>query len=309
MRRILILGGGGFIGLELAKKHLQMGDKVVVFDNCSNSMDFECEKLFGRPNIIFVKGDVVNLSQYTMNNIDVIYHLASESRPTMFEDHYRQIVDANVVGIRECLKVCSPNTKIIFASTSEVYGHNNSELTEDSDCVITPYHRRNIYSLAKLMAENILQNELNYDWNIVRFFNVYGPVFRLDEDKVIPNILRSVMDRDNTGEPFTIYGDGSQVRSFTHIDDIVNGLSMLSLSDLNHEIINLGRNEPISINDLVGQHFPGLKVEYKPGRLGEPHTRIPSVEKARELLRWKAVIPLEQGIVDVINKCNNIHKD
>lgn len=308
-KRIVITGGGGFIGLELAKAHLTRGDKVIIVDNCTNSLDFECSKLFARPDILFLKNDVEHIALLNFGKqVDVIYHLASESRPTKFEEKYQQIIDANVTGIRECLKCVTPGTKLIFASTSEVYGDNDSELTEDSPCVITPYHTRNVYALSKLLAENILQNEINYDWNIVRFFNVYGPTYRIDEDKVIPNIKRSADNLDLKGTPFTIYGDGTQVRSFTHIKDIVSGLIMLADSDINHEIINLGRQEPISINNLISQYFPGLKVEHKPGRVGEPHTRIPCTKKAEELLHWKAIIPLKDGIIDLINNGKNLGK-
>ncbi len=307
MRTILNIGGDGFIGYELTKLHLELGDRVVVVDNCSNSLGFYPELMTLYPNYIFIKGDIENLSNidFPCYGFDVIYHLASESRPNMFHEKCYDIVSSNIQGIQEIMLLIDKHgsigkTKIVFASTSEVYGYNDSVLCEDDDLMVNPKYQRNCYSLSKILVENILQNKLDYKWNIVRFFNTYGSVFRDDDTKIIPALKRSVV----TGEPFNLYGDGNQTRSFTHISDLINGLVVLSSSDNNHEVFNLGNRSPIKMNDLIGivrKYHPELKVVDGGEREGEPYFREPNSDKAYELLGWFPIVSLEEGIREIFS--------
>lgn len=293
MKRILIIGGAGFIGTALTDRHLSLGDFVVVYDNMSNGMG---PTHHGNPNFGFVNEDIVDIPfVWDTLDFDVVYHLASESRPAYFKEKYADIIDSNVTGLLHLLDVIKPETKLIYASSSEVYG-NSAKQAESSLLSTDTTKTRNVYSISKMLAESILFNNQHQNWNITRFFNVYGSVFREDEDKVIPNLLRAI---DNN-EPFTIYGDGNQVRCFTHIADIVRGLVMIANSDLNHEIINLGRSEPLTINNLVAEFAPAVEIIRKPQRLGEPYYRNPETKKAKDLLGWHAEITMEDGMINIL---------
>lgn len=305
MKNILIIGGAGYIGTALTKKHSSIGDFVYVLDDMSNPLFIHKDSQQTYPsNVKFIEGDISTiLFHFSDINFDVIYHLASESRPTKFSEKYSDIIHSNITGILRIIGYIRDNKienscRLVYASTSEVYGEGQGSLREDDTLSLNPIYERNCYSISKIMAENILQNEKGLNWNIVRFFNVYGGQFDISDTKVIPTLKRCV-ENDDT---FEICGDGNQTRSFTYIDDIVDGLLLTATTEHYHEIFNLGLDSQITINDLVSLvkiYYPELKVKYVDGRAGEPRYRLPDNTKAYEMLWWTPKITIEQGIESI----------
>jgi len=277
-------------------------------DNLSNSLSFNTIESYNNiqsERFIFNQGDVSDISSiYDDIKFDVIYHLASESRPLEFENKYRDIISSNINGILSVIDYIKNNNlnnkcRLVYASTSEVYGYNTGSLVEGQDLIVNPKYSRNCYSLSKMLSENILYNEIEVDWVIARFFNVYGGNFNINDTKIIPMLKRCVQEDDT----FEICGDGNQTRSFTHIDDLVHGLFLMScLDDIQHEVYNLGVNIQTKINDLVDmvkKYHPNLKVKHIEGRKGEPYHRLPDNNKAYNDLNWKPKISLQQGIESI----------
>ena len=288
MKQILITGGGGFIGTHLAEFHVAKGDFVCVLDNNANSLGKPIEN----ERYCYISQFCENLNKIKLNaDFDVVYHLASESRPAMFAERHREIISANVGGMTEILNRVSYRTKIIFASTSEIYGDNPKNL-EDSYTMLQPGNPRAIYAYAKLLTESLLQNSKQFNWNIVRLFNVYGPDFREDDTKVIPSLIRAHKEKT----PFTIYGDGEQVRCFTWYADVVDALVRISDSTCKHQTFNIGNTDEISINDLASIYFPEVEIKYEAERIGEPRWRKPDITKIREEIGWMPLVDLNVGL-------------
>jgi len=302
MKKILIFGGAGFIGSQLTLNYLKKGDHVTVIDDCSNALERKIYYFKTFTNYTFINNKVEKILDIKLpkNNYDVIYHLASESRPLMFGQKYDRIISSNVTGllnIVQYIKGYSPDSKLVYASTSEIYGENDNELKEDMSAVINTKYPRNVYAISKMLAESILQNNLNINWNIVRFFNAYGPENRDDDTKVIPSIIHAIKNK----ETFKICGTGEQTRSFTYIDDIINGLNLISTSKQKNETYNLGMNEAFSINELVDfvKKYKELDVVYIPERKGEPFNRLTDCHKAKEELNWCPDFTLDAGLKEI----------
>lgn len=296
---ILIFGGAGFIGTQLTRKYLDLGHHVTVVDDCSNALEHEIyiHQTYAKFNFIYNKIENILEIKFSKYSYDIIYHLASESRPLKFSEKYSKIISSNVYGLEQLLiwmKCFSPNAKLIYASSSEVYGDTFTKLSEDLSSIINPSYPRNVYSISKMLSESILQNRLDVDWNIVRFFNVYGPNNRNDDTKVIPKIIEC-LKYDKT---FQIAGDGENRRSYTWIDDIVKGLLKVAEIGPKHEIYNLGRPYDYSINELIEivRKFKFLKIEYVDERVGEPKMRMCCADNAHVNLNWFPTVSIEEGL-------------
>jgi len=304
MKNVLIIGGWGFIGTQLTKAHLEKGDYVSVLDNESNNLPIQngliSHKNFG--SYYHQNVEAINCS-LTIENFDLVYHLASESRPLEFNKKYKKIIDANVIGLQEVLKYLRPDTRLVYASTSEIYGDSeNIKLSEKDVAYIQPEYSRNIYALSKLLAESILQNRTDKNWIITRLFNSYGPKNRIDDTKVIPMIINSIRNK----EPFPLCGSGVQIRSFTYIDDTVRGLMKAGETIESHEIYNIGSPYYHSIKELIELVQSMVEMDYiqKEYRLGEPVIRRADIEKSLHRLNFRAEIPLKQGLEKIFKYHN-----
>jgi len=289
--KILIFGGAGFIGNQLTEKYLEAGHHVTVVDDCSNALEEQIyiHQTYAKYKYIGDKIENILEINFPYYSYDIVYHLASESRPLKFQEKYDKIVSANIIGLRELLvwmKRFSPDARLIYASTSEVYGENTGKLSEETPCIINTKYNRNVYATAKMLAETMLRNENDINWNIVRFFNVYGPINRSDDTKIIPMLMKAVKH----DYEFEICGNGNQTRSYTHIEDVIDGLLKLGNAECKYEIFNLGAERDYSIEEIVSYVLEYFDLKYKhiPARAGEPVYRLTDASKAKQILNWEA---------------------
>ena len=293
--KILITGGSGFIGTALAN-FLKNNHEITIFDlNLPKVQD-----------VAFIIGDVTKYNEILQasKNQDVIIHLAALVGVTYTEKFPIRTLDFNVYGTKNVLEACiASNAKIIFSSSSEVYGEplKLPISEEDNPIPITTY------GLSKLVAEEYIKTyskTYGLRYEILRFFNAYGP--RQAIHWVITNFVHLALNN----EPITIHSDGTQIRAFCHINDIVNGIS-LAITHGNNEIFNIGNgNEPISIRDLAKKiisltttQISQVLIPFEKSNRNriEILHRVPSTEKAKKLLNYEPRITLEKGLLDVIN--------
>jgi dTDP-glucose 4,6-dehydratase len=304
--RVLLTGGAGFIGSHLCDRLLASGHEVVVFDNLITGSEENIAHLFGRPEFTFVKRDV---SEYidAPARVDAVMHFASPASPNPISPYgYPQLpiqtLKAGALGTHNALGVARAHqARFLLASTSEIYGNPEQHpQTEEYWGHVDPIGPRSVYDEAKRFAEAITMAYHRYhnlDTRIVRIFNTYGPRMRLDDGRAIPNFLCQALD----SQPLTVYGDGEQTRSFCYIDDLIEGIYRLLLSD-EHLPVNLGNPAEVTIlelantiNDLTDNSggltmLPDLRDSHDPQR------RRPDISRARTILGWKPEVDLETGL-------------
>jgi dTDP-glucose 4,6-dehydratase len=301
-----VTGGAGFIGSHLCDRLLAEGHQVVVVDNLVTGSLDNIAHLAGRDDFRFIKHDVSNFI-FVPGKIEAVVHLASPASPNTASPYGYpnlpiQTLKVGALGTHNALGVARANqARFLMASTSEVYGdpleHPQSETYWGH---VDPIGPRSVYDEAKRFAEAITMAYHRYhtlDTRIARIFNTYGPRMRKDDGRVIPNFIGQAL----AGQPLTVYGDGLQTRSFCYVDDLVEGLYRLLLSDA-HLPVNLGnpvemtiRQLAEAVNRLTGN--PGGMVEL-PERRGQddPQQRKPDIARAQELLDWSPRIDLETGL-------------
>lgn len=308
--RILVTGGAGFIGSHFCDRLLGEGHRVVVVDNLITGSIENITHLAGREDFQFVKYDVSNFI-FVPGKIDVVLHFASPASPNPNSPYgYPQLpiqtLKVGALGTHNALGVArAHNARFLLASTSEVYGDPQEHpQREEYRGYVDPIGPRSVYDEAKRFAEAITMAYRRYhdlDTRIARIFNTYGPRMRLDDGRVIPNFLVQAL----TGKPLTVYGDGSQTRSFCYIDDLIEGLYRILLSDFK-DPINLGNPTEMTIKELaeVVNRLSGntAGIEYHPDlRAAEdPQRRQPDITRAKELLDWNPNIDLETGLTMTI---------
>ena len=304
--RVLVTGGAGFIGSHLCDRLLAEGHQVVVVDNLVTGSLDNIAHLAGRDDFRFIKHDVSNFI-FVPGKIEAVVHLASPASPNTASPYGYpnlpiQTLKVGALGTHNALGVARANqARFLMASTSEVYGdpleHPQSETYWGH---VDPIGPRSVYDEAKRFAEAITMAYHRYhslDTRIARIFNTYGPRMRKDDGRVIPNFIGQAL----AGEPLTVYGDGLQTRSFCYVDDLVEGLYRLLLSDA-HLPVNLGnpvemtiRQLAEAVNRLTGN--PGGMVEL-PERRGQddPQQRKPNISRAKECLGWAPQVDLDTGL-------------
>ena len=308
--RVLITGAAGFLGSHLCDRLLKEGHQVIGMDNFITGSPDNLAHLAGNSNFDFIRHDVANFI-FVPGKIDAVLHFASPASPNPLSPYgYTnlpiQTMKAGALGTHNTLGVARTyNARYLLASTSEIYGdpleHPQKETYWGH---VDPIGTRSVYDEAKRFAEALTMAYHNYhgiDTRIVRIFNTYGPGMRLDDGRVVPNFIQQAI----RGEPMTIYGDGLQTRSFCFVSDLIEGLYRLLLSD-EHLPINIGNPAEISIlefaetiNRIVGNQSPIL-IE-PDSRLGDdPQRRRPDISRARQILGWEPVIPLEEGLQKTI---------
>lgn len=305
--RILITGAAGFLGSHLCDRFLSMGHEVIGMDNFITGRPENLSHLSGHPSFTFIRHDVANFI-FVPGKIDAVLHFASPASPNAaspfgFPNLPIQTMKAGALGTHNTLGVArSNNARYLLASTSEIYGdpleHPQKETYWGH---VDPIGLRSVYDEAKRFAEALTMAYHRYhhlNTAIVRIFNTYGPRMRLDDGRVIPNFIQQALKH----ESLTIYGQGTQTRSFCYVDDLVAGVIALLLSE-EHQPINIGNPEEISMKDLAILINKQLKnkteIQYLPNMTtgDDPVRRQPDILRARQLLEWKPKISLEQGII------------
>jgi len=305
--RILITGAAGFLGSHLCDRFLAEGHSVIGMDNFITGNPQNLAHLSGNPQYSFIRHDVSDFI-FVPGKINAVLHFASpaspnENSPLGYVNLPIQTMKAGALGTHNTLGVARANqSRFLLASTSEIYGDPLVHPQEETYWGhVDPIGKRSVYDEAKRFAEALTMayhRFHNINTRIVRIFNTYGPRMHLDDGRVIPNFLQQAL----RGVPLTIYGDGLQTRSFCYVEDMVDGIYRLLLSE-EHYPINIGNPTEISmlelaqtINSLIGNE---AGVTYKGDRRGEgdPQQRKPDITRARKLLGWEPSVSLEEGLI------------
>ena len=299
MARIVVTGGAGFLGSHLCDRLVERGDEVVVLDNLITGNVANIEHLFGTPGFTFVEHDVSKFI-WVPGDVDAVLHFASPASPKDYLEMPIQTLKVGSLGTHNCLGLAKEKGATFFiASTSEVYGDPQVHpQTEEYWGHVNPVGPRGVYDEAKRFAEAMTMayhTHHGLDVRIVRIFNTYGPRMRPKDGRVVSNFVMQALQ----GDPITIYGDGSQTRSFCYVDDEVAGFLALLDSDQIGPINigNPGEFTMVELAELVLE-ITGSKsaIVHEPLPEDDPTQRKPDITKARELLGWEPKVELREGL-------------
>ena len=296
--RVLVTGGAGFIGSHLCEALLSEGHAVVCLDNLLTGSLNNIAQLRREPRFEYVQQDV-NVP-FDVGGVDYIFHFASPASPVDYMEHGIETLQAGSLGSYHALELAQRyGAKYMLASTSECYGdpllHPQKETYWGN---VNPVGPRSVYDEAKRFAEAVTMAYHRYrgvDTRILRIFNTYGPRLQLNDGRVISNFMKQAL----RGEALTVYGDGSQTRSFCYVSDEVEGILRLAKSDL-HDPVNIGNPDEFTVLDcakmvlkVTGSKSP---IVFEPLPQDDPKQRCPDITQAKELLGWKPKIDLETGL-------------
>lgn len=300
MARVVVTGGAGFLGSHLCKALLDRGDEVVAIDNLITGSVDNIEELFTIPGFTFVEHDVSTYI-WVPGEVDAVLHFASPASPADFERIPIQILKVGGLGTHNGLGLArAKGAKFFLASTSEVYGdplvHPQPESYWGN---VNPIGPRGVYDEAKRYAEAMTMayhRHHGLDVRIVRIFNTFGPKMRPDDGRAVSNFLTQAIE----GKPITVFGDGSQTRSFTYVDDEIRGFLALLDSDVT-EPVNIGNpHAEHTIAELAQMAIEvtgsSSEIVYEPLPVDDPTQRQPDITRARELLGWEPTIGLRDGL-------------
>jgi nucleoside-diphosphate-sugar epimerase len=304
MARILITGGAGFIGSHLCRVLTERGDEVICLDNLITGFRKNIESLIDTGNFTFIEHDI-SQPFYPDQDIDWVFHFASLASPKHYLNYPIKTLKSGLLGTQNCLGIAKDKkAKLLLASTSEVYGdpavHPQPESYWGNVSSIGP---RSCYDESKRGAEALAYAYLRkhgIDIRVGRIFNTYGPNMHPDDGRVVSNFIIQSL----AGDDLTIYGDGSQTRSFCYVDDLVKGLLKLTEIDY-HQPVNLGNPAEFTIKELADlvleKTHSGSKIKNLPLPEDDPKRRRPDISKAKELLGWQPTVSLEDGLAKTID--------
>lgn len=298
-KRVLITGAAGFLGSHLCERFVKEGFHVTGMDNLITGRMSNMDHLFDKPNFDFVNHDITEHISID-EELDYILHFASPASPIDYLKIPIQTLKVGSLGTHNCLGLAkAKNARIIVASTSEVYGDPTVHpQTEDYWGNVNPVGPRGVYDEAKRFQEAITMAYHTYhgvETRIVRIFNTYGPRMRLNDGRVLPAFIGQAL----RGEDLTIFGDGSQTRSFCYVDDLVEGIYRLLMSDC-PDPVNIGNPDEITIGDFAEEiiQLTGTKqkVIYQDLPVNDPKQRQPNIDKAKKLLDWEPKVKRAEGL-------------
>lgn len=302
MKRILVTGGAGFIGSHLVDALLERGHEVLCLDNFFTGDKGNVARHLGNPLFEVVRHDVV---EPILLEVDQIYNLACPASPVHYQYNPVKTVKTNVLGTLNMLGMAKRvGARILQASTSEVYGDPVVHpQTEDYWGNVNPIGIRSCYDEGKRLAETLMMDyhrSNGVDVRIVRIFNTYGPRMAVNDGRVVSNFAVQAIK----GDPITIYGDGTQTRSFCYVDDLVAGMiAMMEAEDFIGPV-NLGNPSEFTMLELAEKVIKlsgsGNPLEFKPLPPDDPTQRQPNISLAREKLGWSPTVELEQGLVPTL---------
>jgi len=303
MKSVLITGGAGFIGSHLCKRLLKQGYRVICMDNLITGKKENISQFLNNPNFNFIQQDV---SKYIdiEEDLDFILHFASPASPIDYQLYPIQTLKVGSLGTHNTLGLAkAKRATFLLASTSEVYGDplvnpQREDYWGNVNCV----GPRGVYDESKRFAEAITlayHRTHKIDTKIARIFNTFGERMRKDDGRAVPNFITQALKN----QPLTVYGNGSQTRSFCYIDDLVEGIYKLMLSDLN-EPVNIGNPNEITILELAKKIIKlsnsKSKIIHKSLPKDDPKLRCPDIEKAKRELHWSPQLRLEDGLKKTI---------
>lgn len=297
--RVLLTGGAGFIGSHLCDFLIEKGNEVICLDNLITGKTENIAHLLENTRFRFLKHDVTTYIDVS-ETIDYVLHFASPASPVDYQKYPIQTLKVGSLGTHNALGVAKgKRAKFLLASTSEIYGDPQVNPQPESYWGnVNPIGPRGVYDEAKRFAEAITMayhRIHKLDTKIARIFNTYGPRMRQNDGRAIPNFFAQAL----ANEPLTVYGNGTQTRSFCYVEDMINGLYKLMLSDVN-EPINLGNPSEVTIlevaKEIISITGSKSKTDFKPLPADDPKLRCPDITKAKKLLKWEPKIPLKEGL-------------
>jgi len=310
--RILVTGGAGFLGSHLCDYLLAQGHTVLCMDNLITGNISNIAHLAGHERFLFVKHDVTNYI-FVEGPLDAVLHFASPASPIDYLELPIQTLKVGALGTHKALGLAKDKrARFLLASTSEVYGdplvHPQPEEYWGN---VNPIGPRGVYDEAKRFAEAMTMayhRTHGVDTRIVRIFNTYGPRMRLNDGRVVPNFIAQAL----RGEPLTVYGDGSQTRSFCYVSDLIDGIYRLLNTDV-HEPVNIGNPHEMTvlefarkIIELTGSQSPITRVQPEDVRVrDDPKVRQPDITRARTLLGWEPQVSVDEGLQRTIEWFRN----
>ena len=305
---ILITGGAGFVCSHLADTLFEKQHDLILLDNLLTGNKNNVEHLLDHKNVKFIEHDVqdhINIPE----EIDFIFHFASAASPIAYQENPVNTLKAGSIGTINTLGLAKvKNADYLLASTSEIYGDPEvSPQSEDYWGNVNPNGERSMYDEAKRFAEAATatySRTYNLKTKVVRIFNTYGPRMQLNDGRVVTNFIVQALK----GENITVYGDGSQTRSFSYVQDTVNGI--VSLMESNHnDVFNIGNPNEITINELASKIIEitnsNSKLINKDLPQDDPKQRKPDITKAKSMLNWEPKVKLEDGLNKTINWVNS----
>ena len=300
----IVTGGAGFLGSHLCDRLLAEGHRVIAIDNLLTGSPRNIEHLTGNPDFRFIEQDVTDYLNIP-GEIDFIFHFASPASPIDYLEYPIPTLKVGALGTHNALGLAkAKGATFVIASTSEVYGdpliHPQQENYWGN---VNPIGPRGVYDEAKRFAEAITMayhRVHGVDTKIVRIFNTYGPRMRLRDGRVVPAFIGQALQ----GEPLTVFGDGSQTRSFCFVSDLIDGIYRLSQSDT-HDPVNIGNPAEMTIKQfaeaIIEKTGTESAIEYRDLPADDPRVRQPDISRAQALLGWEPKVLFDEGISETID--------
>jgi dTDP-glucose 4,6-dehydratase len=295
----VVTGGAGFLGSHLSDRLLTEGFRVIAIDNLITGNPENIAHLAGNPDFKFIRHNVSEFI-FVPGPVHFVFHFASPASPIDYLEHPIPTLKVGALGTHNTLGLAKDKgATFLLASTSECYGdplvHPQNE---DYWGNVNPIGPRGVYDEAKRFAEAMTMayhRSHGMDTKIVRIFNTYGPRMRLRDGRVVPAFISQALN----GEPLTVFGDGSQTRSFCYVSDLIDGIFRLAMSDY-HSPVNIGNPQEMTIKQFAEKirEITGTKsrIEYKPLPVDDPKVRQPDITRARKLLGWEPKVEFDAGI-------------
>ena len=308
----VVTGGAGFLGSHLTDRLLAEGHRVIAIDNLITGNTANIGHLAGNEDFRFIKHNVSNFIFLPEEKLDYVFHFASPASPIDYLELPIPTLKVGALGTHNTLGLAKDKgAAFILASTSECYGdplvHPQKE---DYWGNVNPIGPRGVYDEAKRFAEAMTMAYHRYhkvDTKIVRIFNTYGPRMRLRDGRVVPAFIGQALK----DEPLTVFGDGSQTRSFCYVSDLIDGIFRLAMSDF-HEPVNVGNPREMTIKQFGEEiiRITGAKsrIDYKPLPVDDPKVRQPDISRAKKILGWEPKVEFDEGIKKTIEYFRNALK-
>ena len=307
---VLVAGGAGIIGSHLCDRLVEEGRHVICVDNLCTGSKRNIRHLMQLPGFEFVEHDITE--PLTLHGLSMIYNLACPASPVQYQKDPVHTYKTSVIGSMNLLDMAKANgARILLASTSEVYG--DPQVAVQSETYwgnVNPYGVRSCYDEGKRGAETLFHDYhrmYGVDTRIIRIFNTYGPRMSADDGRVVSNFIVQAL----RGEPLTIYGDGSQTRSFQYVDDLIEAMALMMRDGVTHSPVNIGNPCEVMVRDLAELvlRITGSRshVSYRPLPEDDPCRRKPDISLAmRELNGWSPKVGLEDGLNRTVKFYKNI---
>lgn len=302
MNRVIVTGGAGFLGSHLCEELLRRGNDVICVDNFFSGSKDNIRHLFSHPYFELIRHDIIHP---LFVEVDKIYHLACPASPIHYQYNAIKTVKTSIMGTINMLGLAKrTKARILLSSSSEIYGDAKVHPQPESYWGnVNPIGVRSCYDEGKRVAETLMMDyhrQNHVDIKIVRIFNTYGPRMAVDDGRVVSNFIVQALQ----GEPLTVYGDGSQTRSFCYVSDIIEALLAMMETENFTGPVNLGNPEEFTIIELAKKILKLTRsrsaITYKPLPADDPTRRCPDISLARAKLNWQPKVSLEEGLLQTI---------